>query len=379
MIQKLNYNFFNIIIIAGTIQGLIFGLVVLLLKRYNSAPNKYLAQLVIYLSLNNLYYWLVDTNLSDSFKYFEYLYVPWNLLVLPMYYFFVITFLNFKLTKNESFYLKLPFAISLLIHLFLLTHILFLIKYLKIPIKVEHSFYYAEEYFSILFTIYLIYKIFKIIKKYEFENNQFSITQVLINTKWLKQLLYFGFLICMFWFIIIFYNQYNINSLFKNNGKYFLWISMSILIYWLGYLGIYHVGIFNERKQIREENTKNLNQSKKSRLNYSKFEEIDLAIKVNKLYLNPNLNSELLADNFNLSRGYLSQLFNEFTYTNFSNYINQHRVEKAKKILVNKEYSKYTMVAIGFEAGFNSKSAFYNAFKKNVGVSPMEFRKINMS
>jgi AraC-like DNA-binding protein len=35
------------------------------------------------------------------------------------------------------------------------------------------------------------------------------------------------------------------------------------------------------------------------------------------------------------------------------------------------------MVGIAFEAGFNSKTAFYTAFKKTTGLSPTEFKTIN--
>jgi AraC-like DNA-binding protein len=36
----------------------------------------------------------------------------------------------------------------------------------------------------------------------------------------------------------------------------------------------------------------------------------------------------------------------------------------------------YSILAISEEVGFNSKSAFNTAFKKNVNMTPSEFRKI---
>ncbi len=296
-----------------------------------------------------------------------------------MYYFFVLSYLNYNIQKKRSFYLKLPFFTSLVVHLFLLVHRLFLFNYFETSISIKHAFYYAEEYFSIIFTIYLLRKTFKIITKYKTQNSKFTHSHVSINTNWLKQLLSFGLLICVFWFIIIFYNQYSTNSIFNNNGKYFLWISMSILIYWLGYLGVYHSGIFAQRRKIRINNLKDKSLFNKSNLNISRFEEIDSAIKGNKMYLNPNLSLDLLSDDFNLSAGYISQLVNKFSKTNFSRYINVLRVKDAKVMLTNKEYRNYTIIAIALEAGFNSKSAFYSTFKKEVGISPTEYQAKKMS
>ena len=48
---------------------------------------------------------------------------------------------------------------------------------------------------------------------------------------------------------------------------------------------------------------------------------------------------------------------------------------KAKKMFVSEKYKSLTILAIAQEVGFNSKSAFYNAFKKHCGVSPSRFIK----
>ena len=38
-------------------------------------------------------------------------------------------------------------------------------------------------------------------------------------------------------------------------------------------------------------------------------------------------------------------------------------------------YEEYKIVAIGYEAGFKSKTSFNRAFKNLVGVTPSEYRK----
>ena len=57
----------------------------------------------------------------------------------------------------------------------------------------------------------------------------------------------------------------------------------------------------------------------------------------------------------------------------FPDYVNNLRVGKAKEFLRTGEFSNYTLVAIGLEAGFNSKTSFYNTFKKNTGLTPLQF------
>ena len=61
--------------------------------------------------------------------------------------------------------------------------------------------------------------------------------------------------------------------------------------------------------------------------------------------------------------------------TSFPDYLNSFRIEEAKSYLKNPEFSKYTIVSIGLEAGFNSKSSFYSVFKKTTGETPAAFKK----
>jgi len=104
------------------------------------------------------------------------------------------------------------------------------------------------------------------------------------------------------------------------------------------------------------------------------FGDIEEYLKRNKSYLNPELNLKTLAILMGVSQKDISKGINTFSGTNFHGYINQYRVSEAKIILQNEEYEKYSMAGIGEESGFNSKSSFYNNFKKEVGLSPKEFR-----
>lgn len=83
---------------------------------------------------------------------------------------------------------------------------------------------------------------------------------------------------------------------------------------------------------------------------------INFDIESQKLYLNPEINLETLSKQLHLKSNYVSQLINTNTNFNFNDYINHFRVDDAKKMFNNPEYSNYTIVAIGLEAGFKDKN-----------------------
>jgi AraC-like DNA-binding protein len=59
---------------------------------------------------------------------------------------------------------------------------------------------------------------------------------------------------------------------------------------------------------------------------------------------------------------------------NFYDLVNGYRVEEAKRLLLDSKSINYTILSVGFEAGFNSKTTFNTVFKKFTGFTPTEFR-----
>ena len=83
---------------------------------------------------------------------------------------------------------------------------------------------------------------------------------------------------------------------------------------------------------------------------------------------------ETITNELGISKSHFSKLVNTYSNYNFSDFVNALRVEQAKKFLSNDDFSAYTIVAIGLECGFNSKSTFYSAFKKFTSETPTTFR-----
>lgn len=93
------------------------------------------------------------------------------------------------------------------------------------------------------------------------------------------------------------------------------------------------------------------------------------------IFLNNELSLPDLANQLNLSIHDTSYLINNHTKGNFYNFINQLRVEQAKKMLLDGRMEELNMIGIAFGAGFNSKTAFNTAFKKYTGYSPTAYIK----
>lgn len=100
--------------------------------------------------------------------------------------------------------------------------------------------------------------------------------------------------------------------------------------------------------------------------------ELEMLIVLDQLYLNPDLRLGDLAERLYITSHQLSQVLNDNFGTSFSDYINNYRVDAAAKLLVRSPHLR--IEAIGYDVGFNSKSAFFAAFKKFKQVTPMKFR-----
>lgn len=96
-------------------------------------------------------------------------------------------------------------------------------------------------------------------------------------------------------------------------------------------------------------------------------------------YKNGDLKLDSLAEVLAMTPHELSQLINLEYATNFSDFLNRHRVEALKQLLHDPEHQHKTVLELAIACGFNSKSALNRAFKKVTGVTPSEFKRISKS
>ncbi|MEI7012142.1 helix-turn-helix domain-containing protein [Leptospira licerasiae] len=130
---------------------------------------------------------------------------------------------------------------------------------------------------------------------------------------------------------------------------------------WLGFVG----------KSLREVRYK---KSRLKGMDESKIKDrLESLMRREKVYADEDLTLSQLADELGLTNHQLSEFLNQRLSMKFSDYINSWRIEEAKVLLL--EDPDRSILAISESVGFNSKSAFNEAFKKFADSTPSEFRK----
>jgi AraC-like DNA-binding protein len=92
-----------------------------------------------------------------------------------------------------------------------------------------------------------------------------------------------------------------------------------------------------------------------------------------RLYLNPELTLTDLAQRLQTHSKLVSAVINDVFEKNFNDFINDYRVNLFKEKVNDPKLKHLTLLAIGFECGFNSKSTFNRAVKRATGEMPSAF------
>ncbi|MEP7127237.1 MAG: helix-turn-helix domain-containing protein [Chitinophagales bacterium] len=96
-----------------------------------------------------------------------------------------------------------------------------------------------------------------------------------------------------------------------------------------------------------------------------------------KIFLNPKLTLIELAKESDMNARQLSQVIRNQSGYEVRDFINQQRVIYIKEVFAGQpeKIQSITIAALAEEAGFNSRAAFYNAFKKFTGTTPKDYMK----
>ncbi|MGA1465911.1 MAG: helix-turn-helix domain-containing protein, partial [Balneolaceae bacterium] len=123
-------------------------------------------------------------------------------------------------------------------------------------------------------------------------------------------------------------------------------------------------------ESLKKSNTEASSQSKEQMRNQELFERMEKIIRDEELYKDPDLQISKLCKRLGTNERYMSESINTITGMHYNNYINQFRINEAKRLILRGQNS---MADIQFLTGFQAKSTFYTVFKKSTGMSPTQF------
>ncbi|MCF6132933.1 helix-turn-helix domain-containing protein [Flavobacterium wongokense] len=302
-----------------------------------------------------------------------------NFILAPIFYLSVTYYINpTRKWRNKDFLL---FGFG-----FFMIALLIFTLLVKPPEMSDQDFFpkWFQVSFGIIFTAQLLpyfYLSYRKIIKHQKNVRLFSSTLENVDLKWLEYMIIGAVVMAFFWIV---------NILFQSSfgGVYLNFITYSI--YLLGFFFIaYHSVKQKEIYPFKEEQTEEINEiiteteiaeeNRKKLLTDEKLaeskEELIELMEAEKPFLDSELSLVKLASLMDVSTHILSYIINNGFDENFYQFINRYRIEEAKKQILNPQMNHLSLLGIGFEVGFNSKTVFNTTFKKYTGQTPSEFKK----
>jgi AraC-like DNA-binding protein len=360
----------DIIIILGSIQGILLALLIWNKKMFHKKANRFLAIALIAFSFNNLYFVILGTTLISEYPILIFLPLRWTLLIPAAFYFYVSYLINNdKKIKANRWWLFLPFLLQFLIQISdWIFYMIDLSAAIEWRISIGWIFFF-EELLGLAFSIIMLLLILKKIKHYDQMINETKSTIEKYSLRWLYVLFFVLAFLWLLWLLPYLVGLFiPINATFSH---YPLWIAMSIFIYWTGYKAYSKDEIFSAAEEPESYKASAELSANSKQL----YQLVVQDIEQNKLYMNPEIDLVYLADRHQVSVGHLSRAINKHSKQNFFYLINYYRVEEVKKRLQDDRYSHLSNLGIAMDCGFNSKSTFNDVFKKLSGTTPSKYKK----
>ena len=369
----------NIIIILllaiGAIQGIVYGLILSKSSTFNKTANRILSVILFLLS----YRLIVQIMRLFGIGYYDAWYyvmidLSWIHGALLYFYTKSQTEKNFSIKKINWIHF-LPVIIQVGFSVFVRLQNLYWdgtkeslswLGYYGYVVWMNNSTIYIVASTLIIFYTYKSQKLLSSV------NEKFEIADK--KLQWMKRiirsfLIYFSIVLFVLLVDLAIYKSANESSYFYFNRFYYypFFIGIAILTYWIGLEG------FSRRNDPELSIKTIISPEELYRLKVIS-KEIQQAMEENKLYKDQELSVNSLAKQLSIKPYLISRSLNEVYNQRFNDYINTYRVKEVQFLLNDPENSKYTLLSLAMEAGFNSKSSFNRAIKKQLGISPSELK-----
>jgi len=277
------------------------------------------------------------------------------LLQMPLYYLYVqsVCYFNFKLEKNHLLHIILFLVIFIALFTTTVSDESYFI--FQIIAKIQYYFYIIAVFFTLSH--------FKKLYQENYSANHKNIY------KWLLQITIL-FLIGNSFVLFRSFITSETNSNLLVNINLLISLFALFVICWFVLKALYQPELFLGID-------KNLTSIKTIEKLTEKTEQDLLLVSeymdTTKPYLDSELSLQKLAIGLHLPEKRLSLLINKHIGKHFFDYVNEFRINEAKSLL--KEQPGLTVLEILYQVGFNSKSSFYTAFKKETFQTPTNYRK----
>ncbi len=368
------------ILLAGIIQGVLLAFL-LITRGKEHQPNRVLGALMLTVSIHLFFILFEGTDFFTTYPHFSR--ITW---LIPALYGPLILLFTMMVTQRRQVFVKTDLLIFIPFTLYLLV----LLPYYANPAdqKLLHmnngSSLYGDDFgvlnqllnlFHIGFISTTIIIYYKNIKKWKDTYSGSEITRM----HWLLSYLYITLIIILLSIFIFYSKKFDIDPISQVYPFHFF--AIVVLIYWIGFKVLFRPEIFKisttttSMKQIVNEDTRYETFLIKEESANNLESKIRQAMEIDRLFLNPELSLTQLAEHIGSSRHHISQVLNVHMETNFYDFINKYRVDEFIRKLSKPGNEFYTLLALAYESGFNSKATFNTVFKKNTGMTPSAFFK----
>lgn len=354
-----------IIFSVGALQGLIYGIILLLNPGPNKAANKFLAFILLFFS----YRLIVEILYLFGLGFYDIWYhilLEYNWVYGALVYFFAVATIkpNFKLSSNHWVHF-IPVIIEFIWSNFIKSQNFYWDGTRESLTWLGYWGYVVWVQFPTMYIVcgaLIIYYTYKAKAKLLLTvQNESALPKEKIQ--WILNLLLILRVFSIFFISITFIDLVFFNYAFDSFYRIPLFLGLAIITYGIGLVG------FSKRDTIVIKPSKVLTKKEENELNKISS-ELEHLMTTQKVYTNPKLSLRSLADLLQIKPYLLTNCLNIKYGKSFNTYINEKRIEELKLLLEKPENDKITLLGLAYDAGFNSKASFNRSVKKITGKSP---------
>jgi AraC-like DNA-binding protein len=361
---------FATLLAVGALQGLVYAVILWRAKGNNNSANTFLATILLFFSYRLIVELLKLFGLGN-YDVFYHIFLEYNWIYGALIYFFVKAFItpNFKFDLKLEWIHFLPVLIEFGWSNFIKTQNFYWdgtkesLSSLGYWGYVIWMHYPTQYIISAALVVFYCVKSRKLLQKMDYPLYEIMAE----NTIWVKRILIIMMTFSIVVIAVVMIDLLFFEYAFNRSYHYPIFIGMALITYSLGLLGF-------SKKDVPVIKPKVVLDSKEKDVLERIAKHIKLAMTQDKIYKNPKLSVKLLSEHIGEKSYLITKSLSLIKNKKFNDYINEYRIEELKSLLKEEKNAQFTLLALAFEAGFNSKASFNRAVKKQTGKSPSDLK-----